>query len=187
MAHRGATAAVVVAVGVLVADGRATAAPADVVLHVTNHTRVPAGQFADARRAVVTVYANIGVHVVWAEGVAAAVPADGALHLDVILLTAAMADRQQPNTAAFGQASRATKRAYIFCERVLAHAFATGTDPGRMLGLVLAHEIGHMLLPEYSHTAVGLMRAEWIGTISAIPEFLPEQAATIRTLLSARP
>jgi hypothetical protein len=31
------------------------------------------------------------------------------------------------------------------------------------------------------------MKAGWIGTITAIPEFLPEQAATIRTLLAARP
>ena len=185
MAHRGATAAVVV--GVLVAGGQTTAASADVVLHVTSRAQVPAGQLADARRAIVTLYANIGVHVVWAGGVAATAPADGALHLDVILLNAAMADRQQPNTAAFGQASRETKRAYIFCERVLAHANATGSDPGRMLGLVLAHEIGHMLLPTYSHTATGLMKAEWIGTINAIPAFLPEQAATIRTLLSERP
>ncbi len=127
------------------------------------------------------------MQVVWADGVAATAPADGALHLDVILLTAAMADRQQPHTASFGQASRVTKRAYIFCERVLAHAHSTGSDPGRVLGLVLAHEIGHMLLPEHSHTGLGSMKAAWIGTISAIPEFLPEQAATIRTLLSARP
>ena len=57
----------------------------------------------------------------------------------------------------------------------------------RVFGLVLAHEIGHMLLPRYSHTALGLMKAGWVGAISAIPEFLPEQAATIRTLLAARP
>ena len=187
MANQGAKTAIAAAVVVLVASGRATAAPADVVLHVTRYAQVPAGQLADARRAVVTTYENIGVHVVWADGVAASAPADGALHLDVILLTAAMADRQQPNKAAFGQASRETKRAYIFCERVLAHASATGSDPGRMLGLVLAHEIGHMLLPTYSHTARGLMRAEWTGTINAIPEFLPEQAATIRDLLSKQP
>jgi hypothetical protein len=56
-----------------------------------------------------------------------------------------------------------------------------------MLGFVLAHEIGHMLLPRYSHTALGLMKAAWVGTITGIPEFLPEQAATIRTLLAARP
>jgi hypothetical protein len=93
-----------------------------VVLHVTAYAQVPAGQLADARRAVVTVYANIGVHIVWAGGVAATAPADGAWHLDVILLNTDMAKRKQPNTDAFGQASHETKRAYIYCERVLAHA-----------------------------------------------------------------
>jgi len=188
MANRdAATVVAVVVLGVLVAGASATAAPSDVVLHVTTYTQVPARQFSDARRAVVTLYASIGVQIVWAGGVAASAPADGALHLDVILLNAAMAKRQQPNVAAFGQASHETKRAYIFCERVLDHAHLTGTDPGRMLGLVLAHEIGHMLLPRHSHTAIGLMKAEWIGTITAIPEFLPEQAETIRTLTSKRP
>ena len=105
----------------------------------------------------------------------------------MILLTAAMADQQQPNTTAFGQASQETKRAYIYCERAVAYAKSTGSDPGRMLGLVLAHEIGHRLLPRNSHSTHGLMKAAWIGTISAIPEFLPEQAATIRALLSERP
>jgi hypothetical protein len=93
-----------------------------VVLHVTAYAQVPAGQLPDARRAVVMVYANIGVHIVWAGGVAATAPADGAWHLDVILLNTDMAKRKQPNTDAFGQASHETKRAYIYCERVLAHA-----------------------------------------------------------------
>jgi hypothetical protein len=187
MANRGATAVVVVvvAVGVLVAGSPATGAPADVVLHVTNYAAVPAGQFADARRAVVTLYAKTGVHLVWADGVAALALPDGARHLDVVVLNTAMADRLQSNRFTFGQASRAMKRAYIFYERAWDHALSTGTD-GRMLALVLAHEIGHMLLPRHSHTALGLMKAEWVGTISAIPAFLPEQAATIRKLRSER-
>ena len=42
-----------------------------------------------------------------------------------------------------------------------------------------------MLLPVYSHTRDGIMRAEWSGHIATIPNFVPEQAAAIRSRLSA--
>ncbi len=190
MANREALAAaveVLVVVGVL-AGVRTSAASAEVVLHVTNNAQVPAGQFAEARRAVVTVYANIGVHVIWAGGVAATAPADGALHprRDSLECRDDEAASTQYSRVRTGQ-PRDEAGCASLCERTLEHAHSTGSDPGRMLGLILAHEIGHMLLPRHSHTAAGLMKAEWIGTITAIPEFLPEQAETIRTLLSKRP
>ena len=186
MAKRAATTAVaaMLAAGFLAAARPATAAPAAVVLHLTSYEHLPVRDIARAWQDVVDVYAKIGVHVVWVEGAAAGAPADGALHLDVILLTAGMADRIRRDVTAFGLASHVARRAYIFCTRVFAHASETGSDPSRVLGLVLAHEIGHMLLPEHSHTVSGLMMAEWAGTIHVIPDFLPAQAATIRTLLA---
>jgi hypothetical protein len=177
------------AAGALIGGSRATAAEtadADVVLHVTSYERIPAAEMAAAQQAVVQVYGRIGVRIAWAGGVAAEATADGARHVDVIFLTAAMADRKQPNASAFGQASHVTGRAYIYPARILAHASRTSSDPELVLGLVLAHEIGHVLLPEYSHTPSGLMRAQWQGRLVAIPGFLPEQAATIRTLIAAR-
>ena len=186
MAKAAQAVAAMVAAGVVIAGARAMAAEqgaAGVVLHVTSYERIPAGELAAAQQAVVQVYGMIGVHVAWAGGVAAEAPVDGARHVDVIFLRAAMADRKQPNARALGQASHVTGRAYIYYARVLAHATRSASDPGVVLGLVLAHEIGHVLLPEYSHASSGLMRAEWNGRIVAIPGFLPEQAATIRTTL----
>jgi hypothetical protein len=186
MAKAAQAVAAMVAAGFVMTGASAMASErvaVDVVFHVTSYERIPAGELATAQQAVVEVYGKIGVRVAWAGGIAAEATVDGARHIDIIFLTAAMADRKQPNARAFGQASHATRRAYIYYARVLTYAMRSASDPGVVLGLVLAHEIGHVLLPEYSHAPSGLMRAEWNGRVAAIPGFLPEQAVTIRTML----
>jgi hypothetical protein len=155
-----------------------------VVLHVTSYERIPQGELAAAQRDVIDTYRKIGVRTVWTDGVAADAEPDGALHLDVIFVTEEMAARKQPNPAAFGEAARQTRKAYIYYGRIRAHSVETRCDPGRVLGFVLAHELGHLLLPEYSHAPAGLMAAERAGRIFVVPDFLPQQAATIRAMLS---
>jgi len=155
----------------------------DVVLHVTNYERISGPELIDAEQEVVKVYSKIGVRLAWAGGVASGAVPDGARHVDVVILTADMADRKQPNAQAFGQASHETGRAYIYYTRAMAFATKTASHPKLVLGLVIAHEIGHVLLPEYSHAPSGLMRAEWDGRIVTIPGFLPTQTQTIRALL----
>lgn len=69
-----------------------------------------------------------------------------------------------------------------------------GGKPGALaeiLGGILAHEIGHLLLAEKSHSTTGLLRAQWIdqdlrmiacGTL----HFTPDQAARMRSLVTER-
>jgi hypothetical protein len=158
-----------------------------VVLHITDYTQTPHNELDEAQRAASEVYARLGVELVWTDGHAVQAPADDALHLDVVILTAAMTAQRKPQPAplAFGQAAHLTRYAFIYGPRITEHAIQTRSDPARVLALVLAHEIGHMLLPEYSHTATGLMRARWDGRVLVIPDFLPSQAAAIRTELAS--
>ncbi len=51
--------------------------------------------------------------------------------------------------------------ATIYQERVLWLAHASGTDPGRLLGRAIAHEIAHLLIGSAAHADRGLMRAVW--------------------------
>ena len=51
--------------------------------------------------------------------------------------------------------------AMVFLDRILPLASRTGTDPGRLLGRVIAHEIGHLLLGTTAHSPSGLMREVW--------------------------
>ena len=55
---------------------------------------------------------------------------------------------------------------------------------GRVLGLTIAHEIGHMLLPRYSHSAFGIMRPSLDLERAMLPQFSAVQANLIRTKLA---
>ena len=183
-------AAVAIAMAALVSRGRAFAAPAEVatvVLHVVDYQHLALGDLAYAERDASKVFADIGVRLVWTDGYAAGAAPDGHRHFDVAILNAEMTERRRPADGVFGQASHVTNRAFIYYGRVLSHALETISDPRRALGLVLAHEVGHMLLPGEGHSEIGLMRATWVGQLARVPGFLPEQAAIIRAQLTGTP
>jgi hypothetical protein len=51
--------------------------------------------------------------------------------------------------------------ATVFSDRIGAAAERIGVEPGTLLGRVMAHEVGHLLLGIDYHGATGVMRAEW--------------------------
>jgi len=158
---------------------------ATVTLHVRDYDHVPARELADAQKKADKVYARIGIRLVWTGGSAALAAKDESAHFDVIILTSEMAGRLTGSGSEFGRASRAARRALIYHPRIQAHAAKTRSDPACVLALVLAHEVGHLLLPEYSHAPSGLMRAVWTGHLSGVPDFMRTQADSIRLLLAA--
>jgi hypothetical protein len=190
MAKTTAKAAVVMATMVTasaMAAGRAWGDQTDgrtVVLHLDSRVSFPANVLDEAQKMTVAVYERIGVRIVWTDGLARPAAPDGAEHLDVIVLTKAYADSLNPDRHALGQGGREAKRAYIFFTRVASHARNTNSDLARVLALVVAHEVGHMLLPEHNHAAAGLMRANFDGRIVTVPDLAPAQAMLIRTLLA---
>ena len=57
--------------------------------------------------------------------------------------------------AAFGWA------ATVFQDRVAAKAKAWRLEEADLLGSVMAHEVGHLLLGRNSHSSYGLMNGDW--------------------------
>jgi len=51
--------------------------------------------------------------------------------------------------------------ATVFGDRISVAATRTSVDPGTLLGRVMAHEIGHLLLGLDYHGSAGVMRAAW--------------------------
>lgn len=51
--------------------------------------------------------------------------------------------------------------ATVFADRIARAATRAGIDPGTLLGRVMAHEVGHLLLGSRYHAAAGVMRGEW--------------------------
>ena len=52
-------------------------------------------------------------------------------------------------------------QADVFCERVMRIQYESQVDPAILLGIVSAHELGHLLLGTSSHSPMGLMRGNW--------------------------
>ena len=161
-----------------------------VVLHLSNTADVPARTLVKAQAEVVRVYRDIGVDVEWS--------ASGVLHgassqaVHVILVPYETGElRQRPQTVmgAATRTARGTQIAYVFYRRVEAQAAQYDVSPAFVLACAIAHEIGHLLLPnglQGGHAGAGLMRPCWdrddfrradMGQL----RFLPEQARLIRT------
>ena len=77
--------------------------------------------------------------------------------------------------------------AYVLADRVVGVSGKYNVDLALLLGLTIAHEVGHLLLPE-GHSDKGLMKADWNkqdfrqaadGRLS----FTPPQVESIRTRL----
>ena len=160
-------------------------APRSVVLHVRDYARVNAGELAFAQKEAARIYERAGVRLRWTDGSARLAPVDGNLHLDVLILNGSGMERKLPEPTVFGAAGRATGRAYICYPRIVDHIRRRGGNQSILLGFVLAHEIGHLILPENSHSMSGLMRATWEGRMVAVPDFLPAQAKAVRTIVTA--
>ena len=88
---------------------------------------------------------------------------------------------------------RATNRgqlATVFSDRIGHAAERGGIDRGTLLGLVMAHEIGHLLLGVAYHGEAGLMRAEWPDGLLARAvdwKFSTVEAARMHRALETNP
>jgi hypothetical protein len=114
----------------------------------------------------------------------------------VKILTAGESERFSTHQEVLGQALECPRdqigcSAYVFYRDVQGLARHEGAAESQLLGHALAHEIGHLLLGPNSHTAIGVMRAQWhrqdLQTISrAYLFFTDQQSRRIRDEVSAR-
>ena len=83
-------------------------------------------------------------------------------------------------------------RLYVFYERVTkALSTAPNRDPAVLLGHVVAHELGHLLLASPNHTVSGMMSTGWnyrhiVEATQGVLRFHPDEAKRIQTALQAR-
>jgi hypothetical protein len=168
---------------------------------VDDYAAVPSGQLDRAQCLVTQLYAAIGVETDWLETRRVSNVAAGTLmgvnvvspDLRVIVLGAQMANRAALSSDAVGSApGTRTERgriAYVFYDRLRMIALTSYQDDGGPLGVVIAHEIGHLLLPFGSHSDTGLMRGLWsVRELRRVDfrtlGFTPSQAHEIRRRVS---
>jgi hypothetical protein len=81
--------------------------------------------------------------------------------------------------------------ATVYSDRVAARSRRAGVDAAELLGRVIAHEIGHLLLGTNRHGSRGLMRASWTGAdlrrnLATDWLFLNKEGTAMRVALAAR-
>jgi hypothetical protein len=143
--------------------------------------------FEQAKKEATAIYEAIGIELEWS---AEASSDRAALHLMVVVLSDGHADRVMSNSphlkkSVLGIAPVDSGRVYVFVDRIVRHALARQVISHRVLGRVLAHEIGHHLLPAKGHSDTGLMRGSLNYGLPTPPSFTDAQVEEIRTFLVA--
>jgi hypothetical protein len=191
-ATRKVTTALAVSAALLTARA-ATAADAPeratIVLHVDDFATLLQGDLNDAETVARRIFALAGIRTVWVHGSEKAPRIDAALHLKVLVLSREMGEQkiaaEGVGTNVLGQAAKACGRAYIFSHRVTGLAAQNRRDLGSVLGRIIAHEVGHLLLPENGHSATGIMSAGLNMRAAALPAFTRQQEAAIRQTVTS--
>jgi hypothetical protein len=181
-------AAVAAVVAVAGQSAAADAASPTVVLHVENFAQIPADMLSDAESEARSIYDAAGIQTVWTNEDAGIDDSDpSTLHLTVLLLTRNMSAQKirkdRVGNGVMGQAARPTRRAYIFTFRITDTASMRGAFATDLLGKVLAHEVGHLLLPTPGHSDQGIMTADLQLSPTRVPRFTTEQSEAMRTAL----
>ena len=163
---------------------------ATIVLHVVNLAAISREVLNQVKEHVAMVDEDIGVRTVWVDSEqAVGKHVDGGLHLTVMLLPRDNVKKisgQGISNDALGRAHPGIGRAYILCDRVR-------SMPGPkfftiQLAAVIAHEVGHLVLPGKSHSRHGIMRANVdVQHPTHLPSFEKSQGSSIRAMLLEPP
>ncbi len=165
------------------------AAAQTLVVQVDNDARIPAADLAGMEDVVGHSFHAIGVRVIWEHSEVALDDPRG-LRVHLRLLSRTQADRkimkERIANAVLGQTNRPARLVYIFTRRIVEASVKFSHDYTRILGFVVAHELGHVLLPPGSHSDSGVMngRANLWGKMTH--EFTAEEGEAIRNGLVRR-
>jgi hypothetical protein len=182
--------AVIGAVTISMAQGSAAAQPSrlPVVIRVDDRAGVEKRQLADAKSQVERIFRKADVSVEWQDGSPSFEDgrAIGGRRIVVTLLNSETAgpEARPVSGCALGQAVRSTGHAYVFYNRLAGESLTRPVDLTVMLAYVVAHEVGHLLLPPNSHSRYGIMQASLDFTFGKPHQFTAEQAAMMRDALA---
>ena len=183
--------ALVVAASLVVADGvsasgRHPQPELRTTVRVDDKAGVQGTYLKFAKKRAAEVFAMSGVELNWVDG-------DDANRLKIvapytILIMAEApgrlkAEMEKLGTDVMGQGAPAVGRAYIYYDRVLKLNPTPPRDIITTLGDVIAHELGHLMLPP-GHSNLGIMRPDINMMSRRLETFTHVEAAHIREHLS---
>jgi hypothetical protein len=195
-----------VTIGVIAAFGLAAAGhtasadqtePLTIALSVRDGAQVPSGVLTQAQSDVTRIYRQAGVEIVWlaTPSLLSDTDPDCGSRLIIAILSRDQVRRLNPALmrsevgVALSSPTRRGRVAYVFYHRVEHLTGGNGFNLAPVLGIAMAHEIGHLLLPENAHSQIGLMGAKWTKADLRLAQgsqlfFTAKQGELIRTRLT---
>jgi hypothetical protein len=127
---------------------------------VTSHAGlVPRDVLVRAQSETARSYAALGVRLVWND------PGASLPHLAMLIVSSLTSASAKCATEALGAAPAANqgtgRLAYAFYAPIEASAQRYRIDVAKVLGIVMAHELGHLLLAREPHSSAGIMSGRW--------------------------
>jgi hypothetical protein len=149
-------------------------------LQMANDAGVPAAILQEAQVEVARIFRAAGLGVEWTE--------TGPRFTVQIVASALGYSRAASPVMGVALRKPDGATARIFFSQVQDFARTCRVDVGTLLAYVIAHEIGHLLLPRMPHSATGLMRADWDRALvrEAVRGSLTFTDAQIKRILAFR-
>ena len=141
-------------------------------LTVYDYAQVPRDVRAEAAKTVAQVYGALGVEMVWVDRCLRGPCRSDIQPVETVdsrrpMLTVHIVGHAMPpfthKTKVMGIAPLGGYMAYAFFDRIKAFAMRRELYLSTVLGYVIAHEVGHLLLRE-GHAEYGIMRSSWSAT-----------------------
>jgi hypothetical protein len=166
--------------------GTAMAKPASaqtpsIEVWIQDRVGLPPAFLHDVEVNVTGIFRQAGVTTVW----------NGRPEFSVIILSAEMAAQLHQIPERMGFAASGAHIAYVVDTRIGSAVVTYKVDKAQVMAAVIAHELGHLLLPTHAHAPAGIMRADWNATDFGRATlgslfFMPQQAEDLRKSLILR-
>lgn len=142
-----------------------------------------------ARKRAGEVFAMSGVYVDWIDG-ADAIRLNIITPFTILIMAEAparlKAEAERLGVDVMGQGAPVAGRAYIYYDRIVAFRPAPPRDLPTTLGDVIAHELGHLILPP-GHSPTGIMQPTITMTSRRVETFTRVEASEIQSRLRTHP
>jgi hypothetical protein len=139
---------------------------------VYNYAAVPAFAMSRVREKVNRLYRDAGVEIEWLDPSASRCSVGETSNpshpFTVQILIRSMRGFRGPSTlqSVMGEALPPDENGgmlFLYYDQVVRVARQYNRPLADILGLAIAHEMGHLLLPVHAHSSTGIMRADWDG------------------------
>jgi hypothetical protein len=177
-----------------------------ITIGVYDYAGMGTASLAAAKRATSRILRNAGVSIAWmtcpdpdtAPWDAGCANLVGPLKIALHILPESKGARLLPRREVFGLAAEGTDGQFgcdlwVFYERITDPTLqvAISLSLPQIVGAVIAHELGHLLLGSHSHSSTGIMRAHWSrGDLAAANlgglGYSSSECARIRNAVAAR-